>query len=57
MLSLPIEVEEDPFNERNLFATLFTALRINPDTEYVLPGLPTFNREEKEAKPIHQVLN
>ena len=51
-----IEVAEDPFDERNLFATLFTALGIDPNTEYDLPGLPTFHRVEKEAKPIHQVL-
>ena len=37
-----IEVAENPFNERNLFATIFTVLGIDPYQAYDLPGLPTF---------------
>ncbi|MBT5928270.1 MAG: DUF1501 domain-containing protein [Verrucomicrobia bacterium] len=51
-----IEVTENPFDEKNLFATMFTALGIDPYAEYDLPGFPTFHRVEKEAKPIHEVL-
>ncbi|MEC8718617.1 MAG: DUF1501 domain-containing protein [Verrucomicrobiota bacterium] len=52
-----IEVAENPFNERNLFATIFTALGIDPYQAYDLPGLPTFHRVEKEAQPIREVLS
>jgi hypothetical protein len=51
-----IEVVEKPFNERNLFATIFTALGIDPYAEYDLPGLPTFHRVEERAEPIHEIL-
>ena len=52
-----IEVAEKPFNEMNLFATIFTALGIDPYQVYDLPGLPTFHRVEKEAQPIREVLS
>ncbi len=51
-----IDVTEKPFNERNLFATIFTALGIDPYAEYDLPGLPTFHRVEDKAEPIREVL-
>lgn len=44
------------FNEQNLFATIFTALGIDPHAEYDLPGLPTFHRVEDQAEPIREVL-
>jgi Protein of unknown function (DUF1501) len=44
------------FNEQNLFATLFTALGIDPYGEYDLPGFPTFHRVEERAAPIVEVL-
>ena len=44
------------FNEQNLFATLFTALGIDPYGEYDLPGFPTFHRVEDRAAPIAEVL-
>jgi uncharacterized protein (DUF1501 family) len=50
------EVSEKPFDEKNLFATLFTALGIDPYAEYELPGLPTFHRVEDHAEPIKEVL-
>lgn len=52
-----IEVSENPFNELNLFATIFKALGIDPYAEYDLPNLPTFHRVEEHAEPIHQVLS
>jgi hypothetical protein len=51
-----IEVSEKPFNEKNLFATIFSALGIDPYAEYDLPGLPTFHRVEEKAEPIREVL-
>lgn len=50
------EVIEKPFNERNLFATIFTALGLDPYTEYTLPGLPTFHRVEDKTPPIREIL-
>lgn len=43
-------------DEKNLFATIFTALGIDPYAEYDLPGLPTFHRVENRAEPIREVL-
>ena len=51
-----IGVTEKPFNERNLFATIFTALGLDPYVEYALPGLPTFHRVEGKAEPIREIL-
>jgi hypothetical protein len=42
-----IEVIDKPFDEKNLFATIFTALGIDPYAAYDLPGLPTFHRVER----------
>ncbi|MEW6156121.1 MAG: DUF1501 domain-containing protein [Verrucomicrobiota bacterium] len=51
-----VAVIEKPFNEKNLFATIFTALGIDPYAEYDLPGLPIFHRVEEKADPIREVL-
>ncbi|HZJ16934.1 MAG TPA: DUF1501 domain-containing protein, partial [Chthoniobacteraceae bacterium] len=44
------------FNEQNLFATIFTALGLDPYAEYDLPGLPTFHRVEDHAESIRELL-
>jgi len=51
-----VDVIEKPYNEQNLFATLFTALGIDPHAEYDLPGMPTFHRVENRAEPIRELL-
>jgi hypothetical protein len=51
-----VDVADRPFNEKNLFATIFTALGIDPYAEYDLPNLPTFHRVEDRAEPIKEVL-
>jgi hypothetical protein len=51
-----IGVIEKPFNEKNLFATIFSALGIDPYAEYDVPDLPTFHRVEDHAEPIKEVL-
>lgn len=53
---LGVDVIDSPFDERNLFATIFSALGIDPHTEYELPGLPTFHRVEEAIQPIQQIL-
>ncbi|MDB5319578.1 MAG: hypothetical protein JWN40_1209 [Phycisphaerales bacterium] len=47
---------EKPFNEKNLFATIFKALGIDPYAEYDLPHLPTFHRVEDNAPVINEIL-
>ena len=54
--SLGVEVTDSPFDEQNLFATIFSALGIDPHAEYDLPGFPTFHRVEEATSPIQQVL-
>jgi uncharacterized protein (DUF1501 family) len=51
-----VNVIEKPYNEQNLFATIFTALGIDPYAEYELPGGPTFHRVENRAEPIRDLL-
>jgi hypothetical protein len=51
-----VDVAEKAFNEKNLFATIFTALGIDPYAAYDLPDLPTFHRVEDKAEPIREVL-
>ena len=51
-----VDVVGTAYNEQNLFATIFTALGINPYAEYDLPGLPTFHRVENKAEPIRDLL-
>ncbi len=53
---LGVEVTENPVDNRRLFATIFSALGINPQESYDLPDLPTFQRVEGDAKPIREVL-
>jgi hypothetical protein len=52
-----VGVIEKPFNEKNLFATIFSALGIDPHAEYDVPDLPTFYRVEERAEPIREVLS
>lgn len=51
-----VDVAEHPFNEKNLFATIFSALGLDPYALYDLPDLPTFHRVEDKAEPIRQIL-
>ena len=51
-----VDVAENPVDQRRLFATIFTALGLDPHAVYDLPDLPTFSRVENEAEPIHEVL-
>jgi hypothetical protein len=51
-----VHVDGQAYNEKNLFATIFTALGIDPYAIYDLPDLPTFYRVEDRAEPIRGVL-
>ncbi|MCA9215360.1 MAG: DUF1501 domain-containing protein [Planctomycetales bacterium] len=51
-----IDVAENPVDQRNLFATIFTALGIDPHTYWDLPGFPDFFFVEEDAEPIAEVL-
>ena len=51
-----IDVEGESFDEKNLFATIFTALGIDPHAPYDLPGFPSFHRVEEDAAPIQSIL-
>ena len=51
-----VDVIENPYDEQNLFATIFTALGLAPYAEYDLPGFPTFHRVENKAEPILELL-
>jgi hypothetical protein len=51
-----VDVLGKPFSEQNLFATIFTALGLDPHCEYDLPGMPTFHRVENKAAPIRELL-
>jgi hypothetical protein len=51
-----VNVIDKPYNEQNLFATIFTALGLDPHEEYNLPGMPTFHRVEDKAAPIKELL-
>ncbi|MGB7343463.1 MAG: DUF1501 domain-containing protein [Pirellulaceae bacterium] len=50
------EVAENAVDNRQLFATIFSALGIDPHEEYELPGLPTFSRVEENAAPVRELL-
>ena len=54
---LGIEVVDSPFDEKNLFATIFSALGIDPHVEYDLPGFPIFHRVEENSEPIREILS
>ena len=51
-----VDVIEKPFNEKNLFATIFTALGIDPYVEYDAPDIATSYRVEDHAQPIREIL-
>jgi hypothetical protein len=51
-----VDPDGTSFNEQNLFATIFTALGIDPYAEYDLPGFPTFHRVEDHAETIKELL-
>ena len=51
-----VDVVGHAYNEKNLFATIFKALGIDPYQAYDLPGLPTFYRVEEQAPPIQGLL-
>lgn len=51
-----VEVSSSPYNEQNLFSTIFTALGLDPHAEYDLEGMPTFHRVENKAQPIRELL-
>lgn len=51
---LPID---KPQNEKSLFATIFSALGIDPYAEYDLPNMPTFHRVEDKTPPIAELLS
>ncbi|TWT91517.1 hypothetical protein Pla52n_66080 [Stieleria varia] len=51
------EVADKPVDNRQLFATIFAALGIDPNEEYVLPGLPTFSRVEENVSPLAELLS
>jgi hypothetical protein len=51
-----VEVAENPVDQRRLFATIFSALGLDPHVQYDLPGLPTFHRVEEQATPIQEIL-
>ena len=51
-----IEVDGESYNEKNLFATIFHALGIDPNEPYNLPNFPTFHRVEDNAEPIRSIL-
>ena len=53
---LGVEVSADAVDNQRLFATIFRALGIDPHEEYNLPGLPTFQRVEEDARPIEEIL-
>jgi hypothetical protein len=47
---------DKPQNEKTLFATIFSALGIDPYAEYDLPHMPTFHRVEDKAPAIREIL-
>lgn len=55
---LGVEVVTEPVDERRLFATIFTALGIDPYAEYDIKGkaMPTFHRVEDKAESVKEVL-
>ena len=50
------DVKDGAVDQRRLFATIFTALGLDPHEQYDLPGLPPFFRVEEQAEPIREVL-
>ncbi len=54
--TLGVHVSDKPVDNHELFATIFRALGIDPQEEYDLPDLPTFQRVEGDAKPVAEIL-
>ena len=52
-----VDVTTNAVNQQRLFATIFTALGLDPHEEYDLGDLPTFARVEDEAEPIAEILS
>ena len=50
------EVTDNAVDNQRLFATIFSALGIEPHEDYDLPDLPTFQRVEDGAEPITEIL-
>jgi hypothetical protein len=55
---LGVDVVTEPVDERRLFATIFTALGIDPHAEYEsdIRGFPIFQRVEQNAQPVREIL-
>lgn len=53
---LGMDVDDSHTDNRQLFATIFRALGIDPHEEYNLPDLPTFQRVEEDAAPVAELL-
>lgn len=53
---LGVDVTENAFDEQNLFATIFSALEIDPHAEFDLENHPTFHHVEDRSEPIKEVL-
>ena len=51
-----VDVDGRAYDEQHLFATIFTALGLDPHATYDLPGLPTFHRVEGGKEPIAELL-
>jgi Protein of unknown function (DUF1501) len=51
-----VEVIENAVDQRRLFATIFSALGIDPHAVYDLPDFPTFHRVEGNTEPIREIL-
>jgi hypothetical protein len=51
-----VDVAENPVDQKRLFATIFTALGLDPNERYHLPGFPSFHRVEGNPEPIREVL-
>jgi uncharacterized protein (DUF1501 family) len=51
-----VDVIDKPFNEKNLFATIFTALGIDPYAQYEEDDIAAFYRVEEHAPPIKEIL-
>ena len=52
-----VEVAGQAYDEKNLFATIFSALGIDPHAPYDIPELPNFHRVEEKAAPIREILS
>lgn len=51
-----VDVSDKPFDQGNLFATIFKALGIDPYADYDLRDQPTFYRVENNAPAISEIL-